>query len=52
MSSGWKQWDDRYWSWTFLDAHMLHQPLQAGLSMDCGSWKEAFQAGISEYGDP
>jgi hypothetical protein len=44
--------DDRYWSCAFLDAHMLHKPLQAGLSTDYGSWKKAFQAGIREHGDP
>jgi hypothetical protein len=44
--------DDRYWSWTFLDAHRLHEPLQAGVSMDCESWKEALQAGIRDYEAP
>lgn len=43
--------DDHYWSFMFLDAHMLHGSLQAGSSTDYGSWKEAFQAGMREHGD-
>jgi hypothetical protein len=41
---------DRYWSWTFLDAHVLHEPLQAGVSTDCGSLKEALRSGTRAYG--
>jgi hypothetical protein len=44
--------DDRYWSWTFLDARPLLEPLQAGVSMDRGSWKETVQAGIRDYEEP
>jgi hypothetical protein len=44
--------DDRYWSWTFLDAQPLHEPLQAGVLVDCGSWQEASQAGIRDYEGP
>jgi hypothetical protein len=44
--------NDRYWRCASLDAHMLHEPLQAGLSTDYGSRKNAFQAGIREHGGP
>jgi len=42
--------DRCYWSWTFLDARILHEHLQIELSMGYEGWKEVLRAGTCEWG--